>query len=177
MPIWTAMCGPCCASWKIKGVSRRDAEEADGMGEVSDLYNRDFSALFIDAAKALARTRMTPTTSAVLWWSLGNLHPTEWTLATHDEIAICIGGTRSAVTKSLLELQRRGLIQKGERGSLRLSMYLCWQGTQQAYRKQRSDRKNEIVMTRAMLEALAEPVSDTGVGFFRIIRYWRGCRA
>jgi len=143
---------------------RIDEWRIDQVRQSSKAYGRAWSVVFLEAARALGRTRLSPTASQVLWWALGTLHPRSWTVAGHDRIAEQIGVTRSAATKALLELRRLGLIEAGANSTLRLSPWFCWQGTAQAYQKSRRGRQAALDATRQMFQ----PDGQKDAGFWRI---------
>lgn len=130
-------------------IQARDGSDVDEwrietVRKASKAYGRAWGLVFLDTARLLSRVRMRPAEASVLWWAIGNLHPKDWTLARHDQIASEIGLTRSAVTKALQGLEARGLVQVGRGSLLRLSLFLTWQGTAQAYQKARRGRAHEI---------------------------------
>lgn len=142
-------------------IQARDGAEVDEwrietVRKASKAYGRAWGLVFLDTARLLARVRMRPAEASVLWWAIGNLHPKDWTLARHDQIAAEIGLTRSAVTKALQGLEARGLVQVGRGSLLRLSLFLTWQGTAQAYQKARRGRSQEIEAGRQWHRAHAE---------------------
>lgn len=127
---------------------RTDTWRIDTVRRASKAYGRAWEVIFLEAARALARTRMSPATAAVLWWCIGHCHPRDWTLARHDRIAAEVGLTRSGVTRAIGELVERGLVQRGEPGMLRTSLWLGWQGTAQAYQSARRARGPEMEAAR-----------------------------
>jgi hypothetical protein len=126
-----------------------DGDKADewSLTEVrkaSRAYGRSWSLIFLDAARALAAAPMSPSTNRILWWCIAYLHPKDWTLVRHERIAAELDLTRSMVTKALGELRDRGLIQFGDHSAMRLTLFVGWQGTAQAYQKQKRGRAKEI---------------------------------
>lgn len=114
-----------------------DEWRIDQVRQKSKAFGRSWGVIFHDAARAISRVKLSPSQSQVLWWCMAELHPHDPTLVLHEQIAEGTGLTRSAVTKALAHLRERGLIVDEGRSLLRLSPAWTWQGTAQAYQKQK----------------------------------------
>ena len=129
----TIIDGDQTAQWRV-----------DQVRKPGKAYGRAWGLLFLEAARMLAAVPLSPTTTRVLFWCLGNCHPVDWTLARHVVIAQAVGVGRPAVTKSLGELLALGLIEAGPNSTVRLSLFVGWQGTSDAYQKARRSRQASI---------------------------------
>lgn len=119
-------------------------------------YGRRWSVIFEEAAAAISRLKLPPTTSRVLWHLLATCDARGWTDIEPAEVALNLGVDRSGVARGLIELHALGLIQRDNRRRLRLSLFIAWRGTATAYQAELRRRKGETVDARARISASAE---------------------
>lgn len=141
---------------------RRDVWRIDHLRKASQHYGRTWLILFDDAAAAIASCRMSAPTARVLQWCMGALDAREWRTINQRKLAERLEVDRTAVSRALAELQRRGILLR-EGKAARLSIWVAWRGTAAAYRKERASRKAEIAAAAEWHRANSEPGHDSAV--------------
>jgi hypothetical protein len=119
-------------------------------------YGRRWSVIFEEAAAAISRLKMPPTTSRLLWHLVATCDARAWTDIEPAEVALAMGVDRSSIARGLIELHALGLIQRDNRRRVRLSLFIAWRGTATAYQAELRRRKGETVDARARIAAAAE---------------------
>lgn len=148
---------------------RVDQWRIDQVRRASKAYGRSWTVTFHDATRLLSAVPMPPAAASVMLWSLGALHPTEWTTLTQAQIALATGLSRQAVNRAVGHLVDRGVIIHEGRG-YRLSIWLCWQGTAQAYQKARRTRSGEIAQAQQWhLERAPAEFELNPTRYFRLV--------
>ena len=109
----------------------------------SEHYGRSWVVVFDDAAAAVARAPIGPTTARVLIWATAALDPRDWRAVQQADLAASIGVDRTSVSRALTDLVARGIIVRRGR-ALRLSIWWAWCGTARAYRAERTRRRGEL---------------------------------
>ena len=138
---------------------RLDAWRVDQVRRASTAYGRSWMVIFDDAAAAVGRAKMSPASTAVMWWAIGHLDPREWQLIDQSHLAAMLGYDRTAIGRALSDLTKRGILIREGRG-YRTSIWLGWRGTAAAYQKERRKRGGEIVAARLWHAENAVPGRD-----------------
>lgn len=130
----------------------RDAGQPDRDFAVAQLrragtaYGRGWSIAFHGAALAMAAADLSPLANRLAWWAVAVLDGRTWTKCTPADLARLFGVHRSSAARALAELVKFGwIIRSGDDPTaLRLSLWAGWQGTAQAFQKERRQRPAEI---------------------------------
>ncbi|TPE59046.1 hypothetical protein FJQ54_14695 [Sandaracinobacter neustonicus] len=122
---------------------RRDVWRINHLRRASQHYGRTWLIVFDDAAEAVSRCRMSAPTARVLQWAIGHLDARQYRFVSAQAVGELLEIDRTAISRALVELERRGIIQRNAREA-RLSIWLCWRGTARAYRDERKLRGPEI---------------------------------
>lgn len=116
--------------------------------------------LFADAARYVALVPMKPSQVGILWHALAILDNDQWTQMRQQDLAKIFQIDRGTVSRATADLCDRGILAWRAGQQYRLTPFLVWKGSIEAYRALPAGRKAEAERAAAWHESRAVMALD-----------------
>lgn len=116
--------------------------------------------LFADAARYVALVPMKPSQVGILWHALAILDNEQWTQMRQQDLAKIFQIDRGTVSRAVADLCDRGILAWRAGQQYRLTPFLVWKGSMDAYRALPARRKAEAELAAGWHESRAVMAMD-----------------